>query len=369
MSEVPGESRPRIVHVISGDLWAGAEAATFHLVQALRSRDEFDLRVVTLNEGVLCERLREIGIDVEVHCEARLGFGALVRRLRESVADADLVHAHRYKEDLLAALSRRPWLATHHGRPEPERGVAALRGAAYQAVDLIAKRISARAVVAVSEEVAGWLAPRVGRAKVCLISNGISDPACDLALPEWNDRPMRLGVLGRLYPVKGIDLAIEAVANAPGWELEIVGDGPERTALEALIERLGVRDRVRLVGHVDAPLSLVAQWRALLVPSLHEGHPISVIEAMALGTPVVSGPLPGVEAMLDGRGGWMLPDRDAASWMRLLRSDDEFLNQGEGKALGARAVYEVHLSADSTAARMAQLYRELLRGLRSASAA
>lgn len=360
MSFTSAPSRPRIVHLVSGDLWAGAEAATFHLVTALRDRDEFDLRVLTLNEGVLSDRLREAGIDVDVYPEVQLGFGALVKRIRENVRSADLVHGHRYKENLLAALSRRPWLATHHGRPEPERGTAALRGASYRAIDLIAKRASARAVVAVSSEVAQWLSPRVGRAKVVQIANGISDPATGLAVPAWSDRPMRLGVLGRLFPVKGIDLAIEAVANAPPWQLEVVGEGPLRPEFEALIERLGVRDRVTLTGHLDAPLPHVAQWRALLVPSLHEGHPISVIEAMALGTPVLSGPLPGVDEMLGGRGGWVMPDRDPATWMRLLRDDAEFLNQGEGKAAGAREVYESQLSAESAASHMAELYRRLL---------
>ena len=350
----------RVAHVLSGDLWAGAEVATFHLVMALSRRDDIDVRVICLNEGTLVDRLRGGGIDVRILDESDLSFFELARRLRFDVADIDVLHSHRYKENALAALSGRRWVATHHGLPEDEAGMAALRGAFYRMVDRTVKRMSASRVIAVSAEVEAWLAAQVGSAKVVRIANGIDDPIPTRSPMPWEERPMRLGALGRLYPVKGFELAIAAVARSPRWELEIVGEGPERPGLERLVAQSGAADRIRLVGHEAEPLIRMARWRALLMTSVHEGNPISVLEALALGTPVVSGPLGGVRAILGNRGGWVLEDRDPETWARLLNSSDDFIQGGPARSLEARSVYEESYTADVAAFAVRQVYSGVL---------
>ena len=112
------------------------------------------MRAVLLNPGELARRLEAAGVPVVVVSEAGRRFSALVAAVRRQLADADLVHAHRYKENLLAALSGRPWVATQHGRPE--RGMAELRSAVYRGLDRAAQRLSARRVIAVSAEVEAW---------------------------------------------------------------------------------------------------------------------------------------------------------------------------------------------------------------------
>jgi glycosyltransferase involved in cell wall biosynthesis len=350
----------RVAHLISGDLWAGAEVASFHLLVALAQRSDVEVRLVSLNPGELVDRIRSADIKVTVVPENDRTFWSLAREVRLQLTDVDLIHAHGYKENLLASLSGRPWLCTQHGRPEPHRGAAALRMGVYAALDGFAQRWSARRVIAVSQEVAEWVARRAGAQRTVLCWNGIADPAHRLRPVPWAERPVRVGTLGRLSPVKGLELAVDAVAGCPGLELEIVGAGPE---LQLLANRIAAReagDRIHLMGHIADPLPRVAGWRALLVTSLHEGNPIGVMEALALGTPVVSTPLRGVAEILDGKGGQLESGRDPTEWASDLRGLLGDRDRGRALSQAARERYREAFSATAVADRMVGIYDDAM---------
>ena len=94
---------------------------------------------------------------------------------------------------------------------------------------------------------------------------------------------------GRLIPWKGLPIAIEAIAMAPGWTLDVYGDGPDRTRGERIARGLGVADRVRFHGQQprEAVLKALRQSAALVHPSMHEAAGWVVAEAVATGTPVL----------------------------------------------------------------------------------
>jgi glycosyltransferase involved in cell wall biosynthesis len=100
----------------------------------------------------------------------------------------------------------------------------------------------------------------------------------------------RFAVVGRLVALKAVDELLEtfAVRSGPLDRLDIVGDGPERGALEALADRLGATDRVRFHGRLDDPSSVIAHADVLIQPSREEGMPNAVLEALAVGTPVLA---------------------------------------------------------------------------------
>ena len=350
----------KVVHIVSGDLWAGAAVAAHHLLLGLRACAGVEVSAVVLNPGILAQRLEHTGLLAALEPEHGRSFVALARAVLGVVEKADLVHAHGYKEDMLAALSGRPWVATQHGRPEPHRGAARVRAALYDGLDRIIQRRRARRVIAVSREVEGWVAGRIGAARVVHAWNGIVDPLADCTIVPWQSRPRRVGVLARLHPVKGIDLAIRAIAALPDVELEIVGDGPERASLVALSRALGAGDRVHFTGFDPDPGARLARWRLLLVPSLHEGNPIGVLEALAFGTPVLAGPLPGVAEILGGRGGRQLPDRVPARWAAAIRNAvDDYAFGCEASAAG-RARFREAFTASAAADRMLGVYRAAL---------
>jgi glycosyltransferase involved in cell wall biosynthesis len=102
-----------------------------------------------------------------------------------------------------------------------------------------------------------------------------------------NGEPV-IGVVAALREEKNIARLVRAFASLPSGRLHIVGDGPERRALTALAESLGVADRVRFAGHHQDTAGFYAQFDIFALSSDTEQMPLSVIEAMASGLPVVS---------------------------------------------------------------------------------
>jgi glycosyltransferase involved in cell wall biosynthesis len=124
----------------------------------------------------------------------------------------------------------------------------------------------------------------------------------------------RLVNVGRLAEQKGQLLLVEAAAalrdRGHDFELVIVGDGPLREDLEALIDRLGLGDRVRITGFLDnrAVRRELEAARALVLPSFAEGLPVVIMEALALGRPVIATYIAGIPELVEsGRNGWLIP--------------------------------------------------------------
>jgi hypothetical protein len=119
----------KVCHIISGDLWAGAEVMNFHLMKGLSRIPGVELRAIVLNSGKLASELEKERIAVSVIEESRCGFVALLRQVRKAVSlmDPDIIHSHRVKENILAYLSVKggrsvPLVCTQHGMPEPSAG-------------------------------------------------------------------------------------------------------------------------------------------------------------------------------------------------------------------------------------------------------
>ncbi len=130
----------------------------------------------------------------------------------------------------------------------------------------------------------------------------------------------RLVCVGRLSKEKGQLLLVEAAsrvaASGRPFEIVLAGDGPMRAEVEALIAKTGLAGRVRITGWLDAPgiQNELRQARALVVPSLSEGLPVVIMEAMAYRRPVIAPYLAGIpELVTDGQTGWLYPTSDVAA--------------------------------------------------------
>ena len=129
---------------------------------------------------------------------------------------------------------------------------------------------------------------------------------------------MRIGILGRLHPQKGYDLLIEALGllkqrgfkPAAPFEILIAGDGREREAITAQLQRTGITE-VRLIGFADRPQDFLASLHLYLQPSRVEGFCIAVHEAMQASLPVIASAVGQIPYTLEhGRSGWLLPPGD-----------------------------------------------------------
>jgi phosphatidyl-myo-inositol dimannoside synthase len=258
---------------------------------------------------------------------ARLGLPFLAAafwlRARALARGSDVLHAHWIPAGLIAlAGTRRPVVVTVWGSD-----LALLR---VPLLGALARRLLARAarVVAVSETMARELAV-LGMApeQLEVVLTAIDPPAAPaedrdalrraLALPAAQTIAL---FLGRLSPVKGPDVLMEAVGllagRHPSATFVFAGEGQLRSPLQDAARRLGVEGQVRFVGQVpreDVPRYLTA-CDLLVLPSRSEGLPHAVLEAMAFGLPVVASAVGGVpEVVQDGvTGALVAPDDPAA---------------------------------------------------------
>jgi len=118
-----------ICNIISGDLWAGAEVMAYHLLKGLRVYSSCDLSAIVLNAGRLSEEIKKIGIRTYVLDEKKLSFLAILLAVRKILhkSPPDIVHSHRYKENILAYVASRfipgiKLISTQHGMPEIHEG-------------------------------------------------------------------------------------------------------------------------------------------------------------------------------------------------------------------------------------------------------
>lgn len=134
------------------------------------------------------------------------------------------------------------------------------------------------------------------------LDSGVSAALRDQPRLRHEGRNTRFVFLGRLVRYKACDLAIRALARVPGATLDVIGDGEERPALEALAQGLGVADRVNFLGYVPAGPALfdaLQHYRAFVFPTLAEANGIVVQEAMMLGLPVIAVNWGGPAELLD----------------------------------------------------------------------
>jgi glycosyltransferase involved in cell wall biosynthesis len=225
--------------------------------------------------------------------------------------------------------------------------------------------------VAVSHDMAHALQPVCvrGARHVTVIHNAVeaesfaagAPGATAPALPAGRSSLPVVLTLARLDAQKGLDHLLAATALVPNATFIVAGDGPRRDQLEALARELGVADRVRFVGYRDDVPALLAGCDLYVLPSLFEGLPVSLLEAMAAGKPVVATAVRGTdEAVLDGATGLLVPPRDPVALAAAIRTvlADPALARRLAEAGRERARRE--FSAGRMVEQVMELYDELL---------
>jgi glycosyltransferase involved in cell wall biosynthesis len=297
-------------------------------------------------------------------------FFALLRSVRKRLRQQhpDIIHAHRYKENIIAHLGSRALepvklISTQHGIPEHFGGAAGLRHRLIMKYNfhLLSRRF--QKIVLVSEDIQKTLINMLGLAegKLAVIHNGIEIP--EGMNEEKHNGNFVVGSCGRFFPVKDysffVEVAKASMIHSEHIRFEIAGDGPERSKIQTLIERYKLNGRVRLRGHVD---DIAAFYRGLdlyLNTSIHEGIPMSVLEAMAHGVPVLAPKVGGLREIIeDGVDGYLMEDRDPglfAEKCRLLFNSVEIRTR---MAKAARQKVISKFSVINMVSRYHDLYRD-----------
>lgn len=210
-------------------------------------------------------------------------------------------------------------------------GDAWLRRRLYSRADLL---------IAQTDTMAQVMRERFDIERTAVIPNpSVVDQASVPSVPD-ESRPDYILAMGRLAPQKGFDVLIRAYARSRArrsLELVIAGQGGHKGWYESIAQEEGVADRVRFVGHVDAPYPLIRGCRLFVLSSRWEGFPNVLLEAMSFGRPVISSVLPsGAHAMIEnGRNGLLVPVGDVGALSAAI--DRLALDRDAAEAMAARA--------------------------------
>lgn len=205
----------------------------------------------------------------------------------------------------------------------------------------------------------GWGIPPE---RVTVLPNPAPDVPDDLPARVPRERPL-LAFAGRINRQKALEVALEAVARVPQVELALAGDGPERAQLERRAAELGLDGRVRFVGPLDrrGVLELFRGADASILSSAWENFPHTVVEALAVGTPVLATAVGGVtEVVRDGENGLLVPAGDVDA---LTAAIERFLGDPELQArLRANAAPSVEpLAREHVYGRLERILEEAAR--------
>lgn len=358
-----------------------------HLVDLVTHLDarEFDVTVIcaTLRDkGFRCDidRMQAHGAHVHVvqmvraiHPPRDLAALARIYRLLKR-GRYDVVHTHSAKAGFLGRLAARmarvpTVIHTPHGFPF-QMDVGPFRRAIYRSLERFAARYTDTLVCVSAEE--RDLASRLSllpRQRIRLIANGVAPltqaesqaPAVreQLAIP---DTCTIVGTVGRYTRQKGLDCLLNAsvpvLQKHPDTRFLLVGDGEDKGKLERLARRLGVSDRILFVGYREDVHPLLQVMDVFVLPSLWEGLPYAIIEAMQMGKAVVATNVGGArDAIWSTVSGLLVPpgssDYLADAICDLLADPDRRRQLG----LTAAEFAATHYRLDTMVARLADLYR------------
>lgn len=372
--------RMKIVQIITrSDATGGAHVHVRDLSLALL-REGHQVTVLVGREGPFTEELRDMGIPyrtlrylvrpIRPVTDFR---GVLEMRRILAELEPDLVCVHSSKAGWLGRLAARtlgiPSVFTAHGWAFTE-GVPGLRRMIYVLAERLAAPLGQR-IITVSEfdcELA--LRCRVAPPKkLVTVHNGVPGIAPSLRANPAS-QPPRLIMVARFEKQKDHITLLRALTKLreTDWHLELVGDGPLMGSVRDEARRLGIQGRVRFWGTRQDVAEILSQGQIFILVSNYEGFPLTILEAMRAGLPVVASDVGGVkEAVVDGETGFLIPrgDEDALrdTLLRLLLDTDLRAKMGTA----GRLRYQEHFTFERMLEKTVKVYYDVTGAGKSAT--
>ena len=333
----------------------GMEQLVSDLIISL-NKDRYNIKVLCIHTlGPIAEELKVHGIVVK-KIEAMIPLVSflfpysIIKEIREFNTDIIHVHSGCWHKAAMAG-----WLSginkiiyTEHGRYYPESNKLVL-------LDKLFSRITSN-IVTVSQNLATYMHEVVGirEDKISVILNGINVEKFVQSRNLIRLEARRVGIIARLAPVKDIGTLLRAmrivIDKFPDVELDIVGDGPERTPLEDLTKELNLANSVKFLGFRRDIAEILLPLDIFVLSSISEGTSITLLEAMAAGKPVVVTNVGGNPAIIDnGVNGFLVPPRDpermADAIIRLIEESETGRKMGEANIRKVENKFSIHAMA------------------------
>ena len=358
--------------VTRADPVGGAQIHVRDLAIAMRAQGHSPT-VLTSGSGPFIEDLlaRDIPVTVLRYLSGPIRPLRDVRAFQELMGELrglrpDLLTAHGAKVGMMGRVAGRslgvPLVVTVHGWACAP-GTPPVQAAVSRNMERLIGPLATK-VITVSEfdRRFGLEARLVAEQRVVTVHNGMPDVAADLRANP-GQTPARLVMVARFEPQKDHGTLIRALGGLRDqqWELDLIGDGPLRPEMESLARELGVAGRIRFLGQRRDVAQLLARAHVCLLVSNWEGLPLSILEAMRAGLPVVATAVGGVsETVRNEETGYLIPRGDADvlrdRLRRLLAEPDLRARMGAG----GRRRYEQHFTLDQMVKNTLAVYQEVL---------
>ncbi len=367
----------KVVHIIGGGEFGGAERHIINLAGALNPQ-MVEVTVCCLFSDPFVGIATQAGLnafDVTMRNRTDLSVvGKLASIIRKN--NFDIVHTHGVRANLLGRLAarqanRKPVVTTVHSLLE--RDYPGFFRRQVNSITEWATRGWTDQFIAVSQGLkAKLVAGGVPADRVTVIYNGIviedfspsSETVDARTMLGYGPAVPLVGIVARLHPVKGHQYFLEAarivLEQHPEVRFVVVGEGPQRPALEEMAGQLGIAGQVVFAGFVSEVRSVMAELDLLVISSLWEGFGLTAVEAMALGVPVVSTEVGGLpEVVLHGETGLLAPPANSAALAKNIIWMLEHPQAAAEMAKKASQVVGEKFTAQVMARRTEELYRRV----------
>jgi glycosyltransferase involved in cell wall biosynthesis len=366
-----------------GHVFGGGKQAFYNLISRL-DRRRFNPLVATAPTGRYAEMLRSLGVRLiplamNNRFDMRIPY-RLARVVRED--SVTILHSHGGgRADFFVYLASKlvnipVKITTVANLVERWFEINPLQLYVYKRLQRKTEKIFDQ-FICVSDYLADYLIQQRGldRTKVKTIYNGVDldyFKATPESPPIKNEFPRKgeqilIGAIGRLVAEKGLEYLLEGIPDVlkrfPQAKVLLVGDGPLKAHLERRVISLGLKERIIFTGFRSDIREILSCLDILILPSLLEGFPMIILEAMAMAKTIIASDIPGIrEQIKDGTSGILVPAKDskalAAAILRILASN----RAAENISLAARQTVEEKFSIEKMVMETERLYLSLHQG-------
>jgi L-malate glycosyltransferase len=289
----------KILHIISGDLWGGAESVTYNLCLELSKERENAVSVLLFNHGKLEKLLSKRNISTHVVDETKYSYLQILIKSFTYIRalDPDIIHTHKHKENVLGAtlgfILGIPSIRTIHGLIEKKPKIFEIQKIINNFLDWAATYLLQPYIITVSNELSDKIKTTFWKKNIIVINNGIPTEPYGTSDNHLTSFEIHVAIVCRLTHVKRVDIFLEVAKHFcqtqhNNFIFDIYGDGPNLNEINDYIKSNNIDCCIKTHGFVNNIAIALKQTHILLITSEHEGLPINLLEAVFACVPVIA---------------------------------------------------------------------------------
>ncbi len=294
----------KVLHLLASNKFSGAENVVCQIIDMFANEPNIEMAYCSA-DGPIADTLREK--NIVFYPMKKLDIKELRKVLKKY--KPDIIHAHDMRASFIASFFRYPVVSHIHGNH------LELRKLSVQSLLYLFASRKFTKIIFVSQSCFddNYFKKHYNKKSIVLRNTINAHRVTDLAQKDLNKYQIDAVFLGRLADVKDpkrlLSITELVVREIPDFKLGIVGDGPMRAELESIVENKNLKKNVVFYGFQKNPYGILSQSKVMIMCSKHEGLPMALLEAFALGVPVVSTPTDGAkEVIVNGENGYIASD-------------------------------------------------------------